>query len=104
MRASILCGVRRAADGSIALKKSPRAYLARAKALQRLERVDEALAAVAAAEQMAPRYPSVYELRGRILWGVRRKEEARAQFELFLKVEPTGARADQVRKLLAEPH
>jgi tetratricopeptide (TPR) repeat protein len=93
----------RAADGSLALRKTPRAYLARARALQRLDRVDDALAAVAAAERLAPKYATVYELRGRILWAVRRKDEAREQFARFLELEPEGARAQQIRKLLGEP-
>jgi tetratricopeptide (TPR) repeat protein len=91
------------ADASIALRKTARGYLARAKALQRLERVDAALAAIDAAQKIAPRYASVFELRGRILWAVRRREEARQQFELFLEIEPDGARAKQIQKLLDEP-
>jgi hypothetical protein len=92
----------RAADASLALRKTPRAHLARARALQRLDRVDEALAAINAAEQLGPKFASVFELRGRILWAIRRKDEARHQFSLFLQLEPDGARAAQVRKLLAE--
>jgi hypothetical protein len=34
---------------------------------------------------------------------VRRREEARQQFELFLEIEPDGARAKQIQKLLDEP-
>jgi Flp pilus assembly protein TadD len=78
-------------------------FLVRARALQRLERVDEALAALDSAERLAPKYPSVFELRGRILWAVRRRDEARQQFEQFLQLEPTGARAAQIRKLIEEP-
>ncbi len=92
----------RAADASLKLRKTARAHLTRAKALQRLERVDDALAAIAAAEQMAPRNAGVFELRGRILWAVRRREEARRQFEIFLQLEPEGARAQQIKKLLSE--
>ena len=93
----------RTADSSLALRKSTRAFIARAKALQRLDRVPEALAALTQAEQLSPRSAAIYELRGRILWAVRRREEARQQFELFLEVEPEGARAAQIKKLLAEP-
>jgi CheY-like chemotaxis protein len=93
----------RAADGALALRKTARAHLVRARALQRLDRVQEALAACKAAELLAPQYASVYELRGRILWAARRKEEARQQFELFLELEPEGPRAAQVLRLLAEP-
>jgi tetratricopeptide (TPR) repeat protein len=93
----------RAAEASIALKRQPKAYVTKAKALQRMNRIDEALAALASAEAMAPKYASVFEARGRILWALQRKEEARVQFELFLELEPTGPRATQIQKFLDEP-
>ena len=33
----------------------------------------------------------------------RRKDEARAEFERFLQLEPTGVRAAQIQRLLSEP-
>ena len=94
----------RLADLSLAQRRTTAAYLVRAKALQRLNRVDEALAALDLAEQLTPRDASVFELRGRILWAVRRRVEARKEYERFLKLEPTGPRAQQVQKQLAEPN
>lgn len=93
----------RAADASLALRRTARGNLARAKALQRLGRVEDALAAVTAAERIAPKYATVYELRGRILWATRRRDEARVAFERFLELEPTGQRAAQIQKFLGEP-
>jgi Tfp pilus assembly protein PilF len=93
----------RLADASLAAKKSPKAYLVKARALHRQDKIDDALAALAAAEKMTPRSANVYELRGRILWAVGRKEEARQQFELFLEVEATGPRAAQIQRFLTEP-
>ena len=88
-----------AADSSLALRKTPRAYLARAKALQRLDRIDDALAAIAAAEQMAPKYASVFELRGRILWAARRKDEARMRSSSSSRSSRTGRAPRRSSKL-----
>jgi Flp pilus assembly protein TadD len=91
------------AEQSLKLRKTARTYLVRAQALQRLDRVEEALASVDAAQTAAPRYASVYELRGRILWAARRKEEARSAYMKFLELEPNTPRAAQVRALLDTP-
>jgi CheY-like chemotaxis protein len=90
-------------DGALKLRRTARTYLLRAQILQRLERVDDALATIDAAERLAPGYSTIYELRGRILWAARRKDEARAQFEKFLQIEPSGPRAAQIQRLLSEP-
>ena len=91
------------ADASLKLRRTARTYLLRAQALQRLDRVDDALASVDAATQLAPGYGTVWELRGRILWAAQRHDEARTAFEKFLELEPAGARAAVVRRLLNEP-
>jgi DNA-binding response OmpR family regulator len=91
------------AESSLKLRRTARTFLLRAKAQQRLDRVDDALASVDAAERLAPENGSVWELRGRILWAARRREDARAAFERFLEIEPEGPRAAQVRRLLSVP-
>jgi len=91
------------ADGSLKLRKTARTYLLRAQAEQRLERVDQALASVDAAAQIAPEYGAVWETRGRILWAARRLDEARAAFEKFLQLEPNSSRAAAIQRLLNEP-
>jgi len=91
------------AESSLKLRKTARTYLLRAQADQRLERVDAALASVDAAAAIAPEYGAVWEMRGRILWAVRRRDEARAAFEKFLELEPDSPKAAYVRRLMNEP-
>jgi len=89
-------------DASLKLRKTARSYLIRAQALQRLERIDEALAATDAAAELSPRYAPIFDWRGRILWGANRKDAAKFAFQQFLELEPSSARADAVRDLIGE--
>jgi tetratricopeptide (TPR) repeat protein len=91
------------ASASLKVRRTARTYLVRAQAEQRLGRVAEALGSIDAAAQIAPDLASVWEFRGRILWAARRREDARVAFEKFLALEPDGARAASVRRLLNEP-
>jgi len=88
---------------SLRLRKTARTYLLRAQAEQRLDRVDDALASVDAAAQLAPELGAVWELRGRILWAARRRDQAREAFEKFLAIEPDNPKAASIRRLLNEP-
>ncbi|MBA3459512.1 MAG: DUF4388 domain-containing protein [Deltaproteobacteria bacterium] len=90
------------ADSSLKLRRTARAHLVRAQALQRLGRLDDALEAVDAAEELAPDFASVFEMRGSILWAAGRRPAARRVYERFLELEPDSARATQVRKRIAE--
>ena len=91
------------AEASLKLRRTARTYLLRAQAQQRLDRVPEALASVDAAAQIAPDYSAVWEMRGKILWAVGRRDEARVAFEKFLALEPSGAKAAAIQRLLNEP-
>lgn len=91
------------ANSSLKLRRTARAYLVRAQALQRLDRIDDALDSVDSAEELAPDYPSVFEMRGSILWAAGRFDAARRVYERFLELEPDSARAAQIRRRLAEP-
>jgi hypothetical protein len=91
------------ANASLKLRRTARAHLVKAQALQRLSRVDEALASIDSAEALSPAFPLVFELRGRILWAARREDEARVAFEKFLELSPNGATAAQIRRLLDRP-
>jgi CheY-like chemotaxis protein len=91
------------ADASLKLRRTARTYLLRAQALQRLDRVEEALASIDAAESITKDYPTVYELRARILRAARRKDEAREAMEQYLKLVPTGPTAAQFERWLNEP-
>jgi CheY-like chemotaxis protein len=91
------------ADSSLKLRKTARTYLLRAQAEQRLDRVDAALVSVDAAAAIAPEYAAVWETRGRILWAARRRDEARVAFEKFLQLEPSGAKAAAIQRMMNEP-
>jgi hypothetical protein len=90
-------------DASLKQRRTARTYLLRAQAQQRLDRIDDALASVDAATQLAPAFGTVWELRGRILWAARRRDEARAAFEKFLELDPDSPKAPAVRRLMNEP-
>jgi tetratricopeptide (TPR) repeat protein len=86
------------ANSSLKLRRTARAYLVRAQALQRLGRIDDALDSVDSAEELAPDYASVFEMRGSILWAAGRIDAAKRVYERFLELEPDSARAAQVRR------
>ena len=92
------------ANSSLKLRHTARAYIVRAQALQRLNRVDDALASIDSAEELSPAYASVFEARGSILWAAGEMRRARAAYERFLELEPESARAAQIRKKLEELH
>ena len=92
------------ANSSIKLRRTARAYIVRAQALQRLDRIDEALVSLDSAEEVAPAYAAVFETRGSILWAAGRWDEARAAYARFLEIEPDSARAQQIKRRLDEPH
>jgi hypothetical protein len=91
------------ADRSIMLRSTARAYLERAKALQRLDRVDAALESVDSAMGIVSNYAPAYYQRGMILWSARRYDEARPALAKYLELDPNGRDADTVKKLLQEP-
>jgi tetratricopeptide (TPR) repeat protein len=90
------------ADKALALHHTAQGYLVRARALRRLQRIDDALAAFDAAIELAPDSPEVYLERGWMLWSVKRYNEARPAFEKYLKLAPSTKDADDVRKALSE--
>jgi hypothetical protein len=91
------------AASSIKLHKSAKGYMLRARAEQRLGRVDDALMSLDAAAELAPTYGAVWEQRGRILWAARRRDEARAAFSRFLELAPKSTSAPEIERLLNEP-
>lgn len=92
------------ADASLQHRRTARGYLARAQALHQLRRINEALAAIAAAERLAPELATVWEVRGSILWTARRWDDAHDAYNRFLELEQDTPRAERVRRRLAEPH
>ncbi|HEY4057768.1 MAG TPA: tetratricopeptide repeat protein, partial [Kofleriaceae bacterium] len=90
------------ADQSLRLRRTARAYIARAQALQRLHRVDEAIASMDEAIKAAPTFAGNYDTLGSIYWAAGRYDEAKAQYEEYLKLQPTGDRAKRIKQLLSE--
>jgi len=91
------------ADQSIMLRPTARGYLERAKALQRLNRIDSALDSVDQAMGIVSNYAPAYYQRGMILWSARRYDEARTALTKYLELDPKGRDAGTVKKLLEEP-
>jgi tetratricopeptide (TPR) repeat protein len=91
------------ADESLKLRKTARTYLLLAQAQQRLDRIDDAIASVDAAAAIAPEFSAVWELRGRILWAARRRDEAREAFDKFLQLDPNSPKAASIQRLMNEP-
>nr|MBA3502748.1 hypothetical protein [Deltaproteobacteria bacterium] len=89
-------------DASLKFRKAVRAHLLKAQALQKLERVNDALDSVDAAVELNATYAPAFELRGKILWAAGRKDEARFAFEQFLALEADGPKAEAIRDLLRE--
>jgi DNA-binding response OmpR family regulator len=90
------------ADKSYAISKSGRTLVIKADALRRLGAIDEAIETIDTAITRDPEYANAYETKGRILWGARRIDEARAAYEKYLQLKPTGAMADRIRTLLGQ--
>jgi tetratricopeptide (TPR) repeat protein len=91
------------ASASIKVHKTAKGYMLRARAEQRLGRVDDALKSLDAAAETSPSYGAVWEQRGRILWAARRRDEARAAFSRFLELSPKASSAPEIERLLNEP-
>src|SRR5262249_3303422 len=88
---------------SLKLRRTARGYILRARAEQRLNRVDDALASLDAATEIAPTAGAAGEQRGRVRGAARRRAEARAAFERFPELDPKSPRAAEVLHLLNEP-
>jgi DNA-binding response OmpR family regulator len=89
-------------DESLKLRKTARTYLDRARALQRLGRVDDAVASVDEAIKMNSSYAPAYEQKGMLLWSAQRYQEARPVLEKYLELDPNGKRATLIRGMLDE--
>lgn len=90
------------ADEALALKKSARAYLVRAAALQGLVRLEDALASIDRAIALADGHAEGWLARGRVLDVLGRTGEAKAAFTRFLELAPNGPAADEVRRRLGQ--
>ena len=91
------------ANASLRLRRTIRTLLVRAKALQRLDRVEDALASIDEAEAIDAGFAPVYEWRAKILRAARRKDEAREAMEKYLQLKSTGEVAADFERWLAGP-
>lgn len=89
-------------DKSLAVKKSQRTYLEKARALQRMSKIDEAIAAIDQAMKMGESYAPAWEQKGMLLWSAERYNEARPVLEHYLELDPTGKKAETIRSMLEE--
>lgn len=89
-------------DKSLAVKKSQRTYLEKARALQRMSQIDDAIAAIDQAIKMGQGYAPAWEQKGMLLWSAQRYGEARPVLEHYLELDPTGKKADTIRSMLEE--
>lgn len=89
-------------DKSLAMKRSQRTYLEKARALQRMSKIDEAIEAIDAAMKMGESYAPAWEQKGMLLWSAQRYNEARPVLEHYLELDPTGKKADTIRSMLEE--
>ncbi len=90
------------AEASIAAHRTARGYMARAMALSKLGRARDAVAATYDAEKLAPELPAVFELRGDLLWSMKRWDEAYDAYNSFLGLEEDTPRAERIRRRLEE--
>ncbi|MCE9577845.1 MAG: DUF4388 domain-containing protein [Deltaproteobacteria bacterium] len=90
-------------DRSLAEKATSRALVVKADVLRRQSRTEDALASIARAIDLNAAYPAAWSMKGKILWAVRRYDEARAAYGRFLELSPRGDEADRIRELLQGP-
>ena len=87
-------------DEALDVRKTPDAYVVQADVLRRLKRTAEAVESCDLAIQLNKRYASAWKMKGNILWGAGRQEEARPALEQYLELDPDGEDADSIRARL----
>ena len=87
-------------DEALKLRRTQSTLLVRARSLQRLDRIDEALREVDEAIDIDGKYPPAWETRALILWGVHRFDEARVAMQKYVDIDPQGRSADSFRHLI----
>ena len=90
-------------DQSLRLRRTAHSYLLKATALQKLDRIDEALVAIDEAISLAPSWPPAWVQRGHVLWGAHRYDEGRVAFERYLQLSPAAPDASAIKHMLSEP-
>ncbi len=88
------------ANRSIKLRRTAQAYLARGRALERLNHLDQALESFDQALELAPTFAATWQAKGMALWSARRRDEARTTLEEYLKLAPGAKDAATLRQML----
>ncbi|MBK9072115.1 MAG: DUF4388 domain-containing protein [Myxococcales bacterium] len=91
---------RLAIEKSLAAKRTARALLVKADILRRQGENTKALATIDEALAMSSNYANAWDARGRLLWSLGRKAEARAAWGEYLKRKPTGDTAERIREII----
>jgi tetratricopeptide (TPR) repeat protein len=85
-----------------AIQPSAPAHVGLARALYDASKSNEALSEIKVAMRVNPKYAPAYLLLGEIHQGEGRNAEARAAYETFLSLSPTGDQARAVREILKQ--
>jgi hypothetical protein len=88
------------ANQSLALRRTQRTLLEKARALQRLGRIDDSVKALDEAIDIDTKASAPWEQKALVLWAAHRTDEARAAMQKYLELEPDGHSAEMFRHLL----
>jgi tetratricopeptide (TPR) repeat protein len=88
------------ADESLKLRRTQKTLLERARALQRLNRIDEAIQSVDEATEIDPKSAAAWEQRALIMWGAHRYDDAKQAMQKYLELDPEGRSADSFHHLI----
>jgi CheY-like chemotaxis protein len=89
-------------DQSLALRKTARTYLERARVLEKLERLPEALDSIDKAMEVVKDYPPAWAMRGKMLHAAHDDQQAFPALRRYLELDPNGREAPEIRKILGE--
>jgi len=87
---------------SLAARATPQGFVGLARALYDSNQTAEALKVLESAQRLDPRYAPTFLLLGEIQQGEGRVAQARAAYQRFLQLQPTGEQARAVREILAK--
>jgi len=88
---------------SIRERASADAYVVKSDILRREGLIEEAVSAIDLAIKMKPQYAKAWKMKGNILTGAGRPDEARPAFEEFLRLDPDDPDAESIRQRIGAP-
>ncbi|HEU0030937.1 MAG TPA: DUF4388 domain-containing protein [Kofleriaceae bacterium] len=87
-------------DQGLKLRSTARLHVLRARALQRLGRIDDALAALESAERASRRFAEIYEVRVQIYRAQGKADEMHQAMRRYLEVAPNGSKVREYQSEL----